>query len=94
MTLYQKMNTEFTKDFLGYSVLAIIASTCVGSVAVMLSLSHGNGFFQMFLVFLTVIVCSAHNAAILSVQKPKLVLDLLILSLVLNVLIIIGNLLV
>lgn len=91
MTLYHKINHDFSENFLGYSVLAIIASTCVGSIAVMLSLTHGNGFLQMFMVFLTVAVCSAHNAAILTVQKPKLVLDLLFLSLGVNTMLIIVN---
>ncbi|WP_378182773.1 hypothetical protein [Aquimarina sp. SS2-1] len=91
MTLYAKINADFTENYIGYSALAIIASTCLGSIAIMTTLFDGNGLIQMLLVFLTVAVCNAHNAAILTVQKPKLVLDLLILSLVVNSLIIIGN---
>ena len=91
MTTYAKLQTEFDKNSLGYYPLAIIASTCVGSIAVMATLAHGNGFMQMAMVFLVVAVCSAHNAAILTVQKPKLVFDLLILSLVVNTLLIVGN---
>ncbi|WP_299315247.1 hypothetical protein [uncultured Aquimarina sp.] len=91
MTLYAKMNADFSENYIGYSALAIIASTCLGSVAIMSTLLAGNGFIPMLLVFLTVSVCSAHNAAILTVQKPKLVLDLLIVSLLVNSLIIIGN---
>ncbi len=91
MTLYAKINADFSENYIGYSALAIIASTCLGSIAIMTTLFDGNGFLQMFLVFLTVAVCNAHNAAILTVQKPKLVLDLLILSLAVNSLIIIGN---
>ncbi|WP_299215306.1 hypothetical protein [uncultured Aquimarina sp.] len=91
MTLYAKINADFSENYIGYSALAIIASTCLGSIAIMTTLFDGNGFLQMFLVFLTVAVCNAHNAAILTVQKPKLVLDLLIVSLAVNSLIIIGN---
>ncbi|MDY8134942.1 hypothetical protein [Aquimarina sp. 2201CG5-10] len=91
MTLYAKMNADFSKNYIGYSALAIIASTCLGSVAIMATLLNGNGASQMFLVFLSVVVCSAHNAAILTVQKPKLVLDLLIASIITNAFIIIGN---
>ncbi|WP_298541358.1 hypothetical protein [uncultured Aquimarina sp.] len=91
MTLYAKINADFSENYIGYSALAIIASTCLGSIAIMTTLFDGNGFIQMFLVFLTVAVCNAHNAAILTVQKPKLVLDLLIVSLAVNSLIIIGN---
>ncbi|WP_271765717.1 hypothetical protein [Aquimarina algiphila] len=91
MTLYAKINADFSENFIGYSALAIIASTCVGSIAIMATLLNGNAPIQMFLVFLSVVVCSAHNAAILTVQKPKLVLDLLITSLIINSAIIIGN---
>ncbi|SEL07506.1 hypothetical protein SAMN04487910_1636 [Aquimarina amphilecti] len=91
MTFYAKINADFSENYIGYSALAIIASTCLGSIAIMTTLLGGNGFIQMLLVFLTVSVCSAHNAAILTVQKPKLVLDLLIVSLLVNSLLIIGN---
>ncbi len=91
MITYTQINTDFTENYIGYSALAIIASTCIGSIAIMTSLSDGNGLLQMTLVFLSVAVCSAHNAAILTVQKPKLVLNLLVASLVLNVFIILGN---
>lgn len=91
MTLYAKMNADFTENYAGYSALAIIVSTCLGSIAIMTTLMHGNAPLQMFMVFISVFVCSAHNAAILTVQKPKLVFDLLITSLVTNTIIIIGN---
>ncbi|MHA7059856.1 hypothetical protein ACWGOQ_0021690 [Aquimarina sp. M1] len=91
MTLYAKINADFSENYIGYSALAIIASTCLGSIAIMTTLFDGNGLLQMLLVFATVAVCNAHNAAILTVQKPKLVLDLLIVSLLVNSLIIIGN---
>lgn len=91
MTLYAKINSDFSQNYIGYSALAIIASTCLGSIAIMTTLLNGNSALQMFIVFLSVAVCSAHNAAILTVQKPKLVLDLLIASLIINTLIVIGN---
>ena len=91
MTLYTKLSTDFTENYIGYSALAIIVSTCLGSIAIMATLMGGHNLPQMFMVFLSVVVCSAHNAAILTVQKPKLVFDLLITSLVVNLLIIIGN---
>ncbi len=91
MTLYAKMNADFSENVIGYSAIGIIASTCIGSIAVMTSLMHGNGFFQMLMVITTVIVCNIHNAAILTIQKPKLILDLLLLSVVVNSLIIITN---
>ncbi|WP_281989863.1 hypothetical protein [Aquimarina aggregata] len=91
MTLYAKINADFSQNYIGYSALAIIASTCLGSIAIMATLLNGNDPLQMFMVFLSVVVCSAHNAAILTVQKPKLVLDLLIISIVVNTMLLIGN---
>ena len=79
-TYYQKIEKEWNTNFLGYSAMAIILSTCIGSVAIMTSVMQGNGFFQMFQVFLVVVACSIHNASILTVQKPSFVLKALIAS--------------
>ncbi|TVZ27559.1 hypothetical protein JM83_2608 [Gillisia sp. Hel_I_86] len=91
MTLYTKMKIDFSENVIGYSSIGIIASTGIGSIAVVTSLMHGNGFLHKFMVVITVIVCNTHNAAILTIQKPKLILDLLLLSVVVNSLIIIVN---
>ena len=87
MTAFAKLQHDYTNNIIGYSAIGIIASTCVGSLAVMATLMHGNGFIQMFFVFLTVAICSAHNAAILTLQKPSLIFKLLIASLLINFLI-------
>lgn len=91
MGWYAKITADFTENFLSMSALSIIASTCLGSVAVMLSLAHGNSFLYMFLVFITIAVCGAHLVAFLTIQKPKMILNLLILSLAVNTLLIIVN---
>lgn len=84
MTALAKFQKEYTQNIIGYSAIGMLASTCLGSLAVMASLIHGNGFLQMFLVFITVAICSAHNAAILTLQKPSLIYKLLIASLLIN----------
>ena len=56
----------------------------------MYTLSIGNGILPMALVLLTVAVCSAHNAAILTVQKPIVIYRLLVVSTIVNLLIIGG----
>lgn len=93
MTYLVQLEQDFTKNVMGYSALGIILSTCLGSIAIMATLFHGNGFLQMLTVFIVVMVCSGHNAAILTVQKPKLIFQLLKLSTVINVLIIFVSLL-
>ncbi|WP_394750925.1 hypothetical protein [Spongiimicrobium salis] len=92
-TLYARINTDWNQNFTSYSALAIILSTCVGSVAVMTALMQGNSIGNMFLTFLVVAGCSAHNASILTVQKPKFVLNLLITSLAISVFVIAVSLL-
>lgn len=76
-----KINQDWNENFIGYSALAIILSTCVGSIAIMTTMMQGTGIAQMIQVFLVVAACSVHNASILTVQKPSLVLKLLIASL-------------
>ena len=84
MTALAKFQKDYTQNIIGYSAIGMLASTCIGSLAVMASLIHGNGFLQMFLVFITVAICSAHNAAILTLQKPSLIYKLLIASVLIN----------
>jgi hypothetical protein len=92
MTTYSQLSQEFSKNHMGYSTLGIILSTCLGSIAILGTLMHGNGLVPMVFVFITVMLCSAHNTSILTVQKPSLIFNLLVTSTVVNTLIIIGNL--
>ncbi|HIB47151.1 MAG TPA: hypothetical protein EYO35_02480 [Flavobacteriaceae bacterium] len=89
MTLLANLEKDFTKNIMGYSTMGIIISTCLGSIAIMQTLTFGNGFLQMAIVMLCVAICSAHNAAILTLQNPKLIFKLLGASVVLNTLVII-----
>jgi len=91
MITYDQIVEDYKENFYGISSIAIIASTCLGSIAAMMSLFSGNGLLPMFLVFLSVVVCCTHLVAFLSVQKPKIILNLLFLSLIVNTLLIIVN---
>lgn len=91
MTAITKFQDDFSKNIMGYSALGMILSTCIGSIAVMAALMHGNSIGIMLVVLLTVSICSAHNAAILTLQKPALIFKLLVASVVINTLIIIGG---
>ncbi|MFI8377458.1 hypothetical protein [Leeuwenhoekiella sp. NPDC079379] len=92
MTTFSKLQNDFTHNIMGYSALGIILSTCLGSVAVFSVLHFGHGLAQMLLVMVSVILCSLHNAAILTVQKPQLIFKLLGVSIVSSILIIAGSL--
>ena len=82
------IKNDFVKNIDGYSSLGIVLSTCLGGIAILYTLSISNGLFPMALVLLTIAVCSAHNAAILTVQKPIIIYRLLVLSTLVNLLII------
>ena len=89
MSAITQLEKDFTKNSLGYSALGIILSTCIGSVAIFQILQFGHSFWYMAAVLLCVTICSLHNAAILTVQAPKLIFRLLVLSVLVNSLIII-----
>ena len=92
MTTFARVEKDFTENVMGYSAIGIIASTCVGGFAIMQTLSYGYSALQMFIVMIVVMLCSTHNAAILTVQKPALILKLLIASVSVSSLIIITSL--
>lgn len=83
-TLYKNLRLDWNKHFMLYACLSIIVSTCLGSMAVMGIFQHGNGIFQLIQLFLVVVVCLSVLASILTVQKPKIVLNSLLISLVLT----------
>ncbi len=92
MTALARFEQDFTQNIMGYSAIGIIVSTCVGGFAIMQTLSYGHGWLQMLIVMISVILCTTHNAAILTVQQPKMILKLLIASTVVNSLIILASL--
>lgn len=91
MTLYQKTFQDFQKGYIGFTTLAIIGQSCLGGAAAMYILENGISFFQMIQLTLVVLACSFVNGAILSQQKPKLVFNLIIASVVISVASIILN---
>lgn len=93
MTTLTKFEQDFTQNIMGYASVGIILSTGLGSVAIMQVLSFGNGFFQMAITMICLIICTLHNGAILSVQPPKLIFKLLVASVIINVLVIAISLL-
>lgn len=86
-TLYARINEDWNTNFIGYSAMAIIVSTCMGSFGIMSAMMYGSGMFQYISVFMVVAACSIHNASILTVQKPTTVLNLLIASIIISTLV-------
>jgi len=88
MRYYQKFYTDFKTSFYLYFPLGVIASSCIGSVAAMLILMKGYGFFEMLQVFLVTCVCLGFNATALANLKPKIIFNTLLISLAFNILLI------
>lgn len=93
MKIYQSYLEEYEKGIIGYSPIAIIGQSCLGSVAAMFILMNGNTVLQMIQLFIITILCMFFNGAILSQQKPRVSFNLLILSTVFSILFVIVNLL-
>ena len=77
-TTYNKFFAEFENGFMGITTIAILAHSCLGGIAAMAVLMNGTSLFQMFQLFLVVASCMLFNGSVLSQQKPKVVLNLLI----------------
>tara|TARA_R100000935_G_scaffold15425_2_gene30845 strand:- start:62305 stop:62589 length:285 start_codon:yes stop_codon:yes gene_type:complete len=92
MTALARLEKDFTENVMGYSALGIVLSTCVGSIAIFQILNFGHGVLNMALVLVCVAVCSLHNAAILTVQKPTLIFKLLMASVLINSFVIVISL--
>lgn len=91
--LYNNLLTEFKKGQTGYSALAIIGQSCLGSAAVMLVLMGQLTIgLKMVLVFLITILCMGFNAAVLSQLDAKTTFNLLLLSVGFSLTVIIFNL--
>lgn len=91
MKTYNKILEEFKEFYLGYAVLAIIAQSCLGSIAAMCILKNGNDLIQMIQLSIIVLICMFFNGSILAQLKPKIVFNLFIISILLSLLMIVIN---
>ena len=91
--LYKSLLAEFKRELPGYSAIAIIPQSCIGSVAAMvLLIDDMDTVAKMSLLFLVTIFCMAYNGAVLAQLKPKITFNLLLLSLLFSFVIIIASL--
>ncbi len=91
MELYHKGLLEFERNMSGYAAIFIIAQSCLGSIAALYILIKGVAPIQMVQLFLVTIACMGFNAAVLSQQKPKVIFNLFIISVLLSTLVLIIN---
>ncbi|MDO6603077.1 hypothetical protein [Arenibacter palladensis] len=91
MRLYNQLLNEFKREQTGYSTIAIIGQSCIGSVAAMVVLmNHMPEAIKLSLLFLVTILCMAYNAAVLARLSTKTTFNLLVLSVIFSILTIIG----
>lgn len=87
MSTYDKYYEKFEDGFFANSTVGVLVQSCVGGVAAMAVLQNGTSFAQMLQLFLVVSCSIGYNGAILSQQKPKIIFNMLLLSVGLNLLI-------
>lgn len=92
MKLYNDYLKEYSKGLLGYSAIAIIGQSCLGSIAIMLILMNGHAPIQLIQLFFVTVFCMAYNAMIISQQKAKTSFNSLIISILSSFVFIIINL--
>lgn len=92
MDLYNNLLTQFERDQLGYSAIAIIGQSCIASVAAMFILMNKLPAAAVLLqLFMVTILAMGFNAAVLAQFKPKLTFNILIISVCYSILTILTN---
>lgn len=82
MSVLQKMNQVFFKEYMANAVLGIILSSCLGSLAAMVILIDGFTAFNVIHLTWIVSICMLYNMAFIVHLKPKFVSGLLYVSVI------------
>ena len=85
MSTYARVFGEFEQSFMGATTVAVLAQSCLGGIAAMAVLMNGTSVGQMIQLFMVVCCCIGFNGAVLSQQKPKVVFNILIVGVIVNV---------
>ena len=92
-SIYNNLLAEFKRGEIGYSTIAILGQSCLGSIAVILLLMNDMPtVIKMVQLFLVTVFCMAFNGAVLAQLKSKITFDLLIAAISVSGFIIIMNL--
>lgn len=92
MTLYNKGLDDFKENLILYIPLSIIFQSCLGSIATMVILMDSKPNFHFLDLTLVVSFAMAYNGALYAQLKPKLLYNLLILTLLVHTLFLVINL--
>ncbi|WP_194850320.1 hypothetical protein [Nonlabens antarcticus] len=83
LDLYNSFMEEYRSGSVAYATISLLGQSCLASVAAMVLLMNPSGFsrpVQMIELFLVTIFCMGFNASVLSQQKEKFQVNLLIVS--------------
>ncbi|MBF0694204.1 MAG: hypothetical protein IR153_04005 [Flavobacterium sp.] len=92
MSTYEAFYGKFERNIMGFTATGVLVQAIVGGIAAMYVLMNGTSIRQMMQLFVVVACCMIFNGAVLSQQKPRVVYNLLIVSLVANFIITMINL--
>lgn len=84
MSAYKNLLENYTRGYLGFSTLGVMIQSCVGGLAAMAILMHGNTPAQMVQLFIAVVLCVSYNGALLSQLSPKITFNLFWASITFN----------
>ena len=80
MNLVKRLSDDFERYYMANSILGVIVSSCVGSIAAMMILKDGNSIYHMINLSWIVIVAMIYNASVLVGLKSRLVFYLQVIS--------------
>lgn len=86
MDIINRLSTDFERFYMANSILGIIVSSCLGSIAAMMVLADGNSVYHVIHLSWIVIVAMIYNASVLVGLKSKMVFLLQVISVLSSVL--------
>lgn len=89
--MYQKSFDYFRSHYLQLIPLSIILQTCIASIAVLYLLMQSPNTSIMIQLAISVYVASFYNGAIIAQLPVKKVYNLLIASIIINLVLIVAN---
>jgi len=91
MKTYMSLFNEFRKDYMIYVPLSIIFQSCLGSIVILYLLQMPYSIALLIKVTLCTILCMAYNASVLAQLKVKWVFNLLLMSVIVNLVLLIST---
>ncbi len=91
MKLYNQSLREFKQHYMLYVPLTIIFQSCLGSIATMAILSNTTGRLQIAELTISVCLTMLYNVSILGRFKINIILNILIMSVLLNTVLFLIN---